>query len=482
MLNKKNKKKLSNFVKFIKQKRMQSLFLGLILFYGFLLRVIKLDYMSMWIDETISASAAKAILSSGLPLFETGYVYARAWLFHYFMSFFIWVFGGDFGARFISVIFGVLTIYLAYLFGQRFFKGYFGKFAFALLIALSLWEVVYSKQARFYQAFQFFYFLSFYLFYKFVILKEKYFSKRVLDYVSLVVVVLLAIHLQFMGYAIVPLLFLTFVIHNFSKDLFKKWWFWGFLGLSLIVGVYLVINLVPEIVMPRVNLYLLNYFYNYFGEITLGLLALLGLIISLYKSPKPHLSLALYTLLPVFGLIFMKYFATRYAYFMVFAVFFYVVALFNEVKFKYLLFVLFIVLQSSLFVFTGVGMVDYDASMPVADYKEAYNYIEGNVSLHSFPLVVTWSPAAYWYYGSADYQINYSLSGTGTGFWRAHEGGVGERFLGAVVVNSADDLPSEYVLVIDAQSRRKIPRGRFDFSECYELFSSYSIRVLKCSS
>jgi hypothetical protein len=154
---------------------------------------------------------------------------------------------------------------------------------------------------------------------------------------------------------------------------------------------------------------------------------------------------------------------------------FYVAALFNEIRFKHVLFAVFLIVMSpAVFSFYPVKTGYFDASMPLADYKGAYAFLNESV-----PLVVGWSPAAYWYGHKADYQLNYSLSGTGYGFWRTVDGR--ERFCNAVVVNSMDELPDEFVVVLDAQAARKIPPGNYDFSYCEEIFSSYDIKVLMCT-
>jgi len=95
--------------------------LGIVLLFGLFLRISYLDAPSFWVDESISSNAAVKILEKGFPIFDSGAFYSRAMLFHYSQSISMIIFGiNDFGARFPSVIFGLLTIILAYLFGKEF--------------------------------------------------------------------------------------------------------------------------------------------------------------------------------------------------------------------------------------------------------------------------------------------------------------------------------------------------------------------------
>lgn len=477
-MNKKLKKKIDKVKSYSENPVFHKIILALILIYGFILRILHLDHISMWIDETISASASKAILEHGYPMLQSGATYWRAYIFHYLMAGFIWLFRGDFGARLISVVFGVLTIYLAYLFGRKYLKTNFAKFGFAFLVAVSVWQIIYSKQARFYQMFQFFYFLSFFLFYKFVILKEKFFSKRWMDYASVAVSVFVCINTQFMGYILIPLLFLVYLIYNFKVELFKKYWFWPIVLGSVYFGVR-AFGIFYGFEWQHAEFYLRMYASYYFSIGVFVVFALAGFVVSLIKNWKLHTSIALISVVPFVGLFFVQVFATRYAYFIVFPMLFYVVALFNEAKIRYVLLVLFVVFQTTLFSFSGIRFPRYDPSMPLADYRGAYDYLRQNESLLDYDVVTTWAPANYWYDFDADYQINYSLSGTSSDFWKVYEGG--ERFASSKVVNSEEELPSEYVVIIDAQAARKIRPDAYNFSTCENLFSSYDISVLFCS-
>ena len=97
------------------------------------------------------------ILEKGFPIFDSGLVYSRAYAFHYIEAFFLLFGQNEFMARFPSVIFGMLTIILAYFIGKEYSKS--GGLISALFMAVFYLEVFYSRQARFYQLFQLMFFL-----------------------------------------------------------------------------------------------------------------------------------------------------------------------------------------------------------------------------------------------------------------------------------------------------------------------------------
>ena len=83
--------------------------LAVILLLGFFLRVFYLSVPPFWVDESISSMASLKIIETGLPVFDSVVFYSRAMVFHYSQAISMIIFGvNDFGARFVSVIFGLL--------------------------------------------------------------------------------------------------------------------------------------------------------------------------------------------------------------------------------------------------------------------------------------------------------------------------------------------------------------------------------------
>ncbi|MFH1210276.1 MAG: glycosyltransferase family 39 protein, partial [archaeon] len=134
------------------------IFLSIILVFALFLRIYNLGNSGLWIDESISSIVSKNIIEKGVPLLDSGWFYGSAYFFHYIQAFFLLFGNTDFLARFSSVIFGLLTIVLAYFIGKEYSKS--GGIISALFVSVFFLEVFFSRQARYYQLFQLMFFLS----------------------------------------------------------------------------------------------------------------------------------------------------------------------------------------------------------------------------------------------------------------------------------------------------------------------------------
>lgn len=471
--------------------------LFIIILFGLYLRLMYLGYDSLWFDENISASVAKSITQNGYYDLESGAEYSRAYLFHYGMAFFLILFGiNDFSARFISVIFGAMTILFAYYFSKLIFKeNEFRAIIFSLFVSISSLFVMYSMQARFYMGFTLFYFLTFYLFYRIVILKKFYFKNKFFDYLLIGSSGFLAYHLQVMGLVIVPLLFFVYVIHNidYLKDNFSlkkvlKRWYVIFVGLiCLIVGVYLVFRFVGSISSLFNVLNIATIYYSIYSKyLVLFVIAFIGMVYGLiYSNWKFHISFIVYSFVPIIGIFLTEQVGSRYIFFAFFALFFYIAYIISQLEFRSVVVVFTIVLLSStIFTFTPIKEPNLDPSAPQADYKGAYKYVDSIDD--DFNLIVTFTPATMWYLDSSpDFWIKYSISGRSNETWtvhRADNGVVVDRFAGAQVIDSVEELPKEFVLVLDNQATKKVDSSYLSYfnSNCNVEFSSFNIEVFKC--
>jgi mannosyltransferase len=133
----------------------------IILLVGLGLRLFHLTKISLWHDEAFSALLIK--YSWGEMFYRIGldvhpplyYMALRLW--HY-------VFGHSlFSLRAMSVLFGVATILIAYIFVKRFFGGTRAALIAAALIAVNQFQVQYVTEARMYTMGSFFAVLSAYL-------------------------------------------------------------------------------------------------------------------------------------------------------------------------------------------------------------------------------------------------------------------------------------------------------------------------------
>lgn len=162
----------------IQSVRISRLFLLFLISIGFLYRIYGLaaNY-SFWSDETHTAIFVRAILERGRPVLLNGFSFGSyQWLQSWLSAVTSRFFGlNEFGIRFPSVIFGVLTIWATYLFGKKLFNRSTGLVAATLVTFLKI-EILWSRQARPYQALQFFTLLSAYFVYRMV--KNKRFNWR----------------------------------------------------------------------------------------------------------------------------------------------------------------------------------------------------------------------------------------------------------------------------------------------------------------
>lgn len=145
---------------------------------------------SFWTDENHVAIFVRAILERGQPILVNGYsTKVYQWLFYWLGAISARIFGlNEFAIRFPSVIFGVLTIWAVYLLGRELFVNsstseeskptseVFIPLVAAVFITFLKIEILWSRQARPYQALQFFYLLGAWFVYK--LGKEEKFNWR----------------------------------------------------------------------------------------------------------------------------------------------------------------------------------------------------------------------------------------------------------------------------------------------------------------
>jgi mannosyltransferase len=135
-------------------------FLALLVFLAFALYTFRLDYQSLWYDEGFS------IYLAGMSL---GEITARTAsdihppFYYYLLHFWVKLFGdSEFSLRYLSSMFGVLTIPLMWATGRRLLGGAAGVLA-AALVTLSPLFLWYSQEARMYSLVTFLCLLTTYL-------------------------------------------------------------------------------------------------------------------------------------------------------------------------------------------------------------------------------------------------------------------------------------------------------------------------------
>ncbi|PIN95372.1 hypothetical protein COU56_01825 [Candidatus Pacearchaeota archaeon CG10_big_fil_rev_8_21_14_0_10_31_9] len=390
-------------------KKTEITFLIIILLFALFLRVYALGQPGMWVDETISGIASREILEKGVPVFDSGASYIRAYVFHYLQSFFMFFMNNDFGARIASVLFGMLTIVLGYFIGKE-YSSRSGGIIVALFLAVFYLEVFYSRQARFYQMFQFMFFLTLYLVYKSAEDKNFIYPALLSFFIT--------VNTQTAGLVLAPF----FIIYSFSYNK-TRWW------LSLITLIPVVYYAYGLMALTGGAQSAGNYISRYSEYIDnvkyLFVLVIPGMIWSYIKNKKLTLLLVIPTLTLLFGVFFVKLFALRYMYFFVFALVFYSSILMAYLYDKYgnymvlTIFVLLFFPSNLLFDYNFVNVikpVDYnlgDFSAPVIGYKAIPINLSSEIVNSNKTIMTFFSPGVEWYLRKPDYVFPFSMSGIG---------------------------------------------------------------------
>lgn len=447
--------------------------LSLILVYAFVLRVYALGSSPLWFDETISSLVASKIASSGFSVLDSGLFYSRALLFHYLQGILIFLFGqSDFIVRFVSVLFGLGTVVLAFFIGKEFNKP--AGIISALLTAFLFLEVFYSRQARFYQLFQFLFFLTLFFLYK---------SKSNKKYAWLASVSLMfTVQTQIAGLVLVP--FFLFMFYKEHKD-------WKLFIIPLLVGIYFGMSFLGVETTSSGSIYAEEYTSQIFNKLrAFALISLLGLPFAYNINRRMFYLLLLPSLILFSGLFFVKVFALRYTYFVILALIIFVsVALSYIYKNNKILCILVVALAiiypSNLFFESNYLTVvkpqsSYPGTItePVIDYK----FISESTKelILSKPLLVLSTPGVEWYLKKPDYIIPFSLNGLETGYALYNEV---DSYTGAEIWNNQ---VSEFIYLEDGFGHSKLGPSKREQLEtmkenCELLEESRSLRVYSCN-
>jgi len=497
------------------------MFLVLILIFGFFLRVYELGYSPFWIDEATSTMASKMIVEKGVPIFDSGLVYSRAYVFHYIQAFFLLFGMTDFDARLISVVFGMLTIVLAYFIGREYSKA--GGILAALFTAVFYLEVFFSRQARFYQLFQLMFFLSIYLLYKSGEVKNKDKNKseskieseryQTIYLVLSIIAFFIALDTQIAALVLAPFLIIHILFYNTKYNKY-----------------FAIIPLIPLIqkFMPVFSLssfssgslgssgssdpleVVTNYASLYF-DFTENLRYLLilfipGVLVSGIKKWKLTILMILPSIIMLVGIFSLQTFALRYAYFMVFPIIIYssvlVGFLYNKIGKIVILIVLFLLIFPSnlVYPYTYVNIIkpiNYnhgysDYSSPETDYKSVPENIIAKLRDKNNTLISLFSSDVEWYIRKPDYVIPFSMTGIGEdqiSFNKTINGvrtaEMVDSYSGALILTNKTELKKPYYVTADTFSVSKLKAGqkqRLDklVEGCEVVYNAEDLKVYGC--
>jgi 4-amino-4-deoxy-L-arabinose transferase-like glycosyltransferase len=193
------------------------LVLAAILALGVVPRVHGLGSRQLAADEYFFISSVDHLLDTGLPRFPTGGYYTRGLLPQYLTAGSILAFGDNgLAYRLPSVLFGLATILLAYLYARQCLPVILA-LAVSLMLAVSSWEVEFSRFARMYSPFQFVTLLFLISLHRaYVLQKERWL------YVPHVLVAVAALTHE-LGVLLAPLLFLPFLFRTDRQGPLADW-------------------------------------------------------------------------------------------------------------------------------------------------------------------------------------------------------------------------------------------------------------------
>ncbi|MEK6915645.1 MAG: glycosyltransferase family 39 protein [Nanoarchaeota archaeon] len=421
----------------VNKNKLTIIILGIILLFALILRIYSLGSSPLWFDESISSLASQKIAEKGIPLFDSGLFYSRALIFHYIQAFFIFLFGAtDAVARLASVLFGLGTVILAFLIGKEFNKP--AGIISALITSVLFLEIVYSRQARFYQAFQFLFFLTLFLLYK------SKTSKKYAYISSISLIVLVQTHIA--GLVLVPLFII--MLYKEHKDI-------KLLIIPLLVGIYFGLSFFNIQTSASLgSIYAEEYTSRIFKWLrAFFIISLIGMPFAYKMNKRMFYILLVPSILLFTGLFFIKVFALRYAYFVTLSIIIFISTILsylykqNKILFAITL-VATIIYPSNLFFEANYLTVVIPSQIsineitePVINYKslsqETQNIIKSNT------LVTLSSPGVEWYLKKPDYIIPFSLNGLESGY-ALYEGV--DAYTGAEIFNNQS---SDFILLED---------------------------------
>jgi len=183
--------------------------------YSIVVRFLNLGELSFWGDDGMTYLSTVSVLKHGYPLLPSGYIMFHNIASDYFNIIPVLLFGdNEFAYRFFSAFTGVLVIPLVFLFVKELTNKYIALIS-SIIIALNAWQIEYSREARYYSEFQFFFILTVYFFYLGFFKDRKIF--KILAIISLFIttqIVTLGVSLIF--------LFIPLLVYKGLKGFLKK--------------------------------------------------------------------------------------------------------------------------------------------------------------------------------------------------------------------------------------------------------------------
>lgn len=196
----------------------------IVLILGAFLRFHDLDSQSYWMDEGYTINAVisgqeNGFTPTGASILDSGKTYNCSTYCLPTVGL-AKIFGDNaFSYRLLAGIFGLLFIFVIYFFAKNFFKDKKVALLSAFFVALSYWQIAWSREARWYTELEVFFWLSLSFFYLFIESQDK--KIKTIGIVLSSVFTVLAISAHKLAY-LLPIIFLIFLIVKNTKQYFKN--------------------------------------------------------------------------------------------------------------------------------------------------------------------------------------------------------------------------------------------------------------------
>jgi mannosyltransferase len=202
------------------------LILLIILIIGLSLRLYNLNEESLWIDEAFSLQHAQNSqireVVEGITLTE-GAPPGHYLLLHYWIK----LFGNsEFSIRFLSLIFGLLSVGLIYILGAKFYGPKVGLLS-ALLLSSAMLQVLFSQEARLYSVYGFLALLITYFFVRIVVSEISHRRTKGL-YIGYFLSMLFALYVNYLTIALMGIILIVATTYR------KTFSFSKFVGINLL--------------------------------------------------------------------------------------------------------------------------------------------------------------------------------------------------------------------------------------------------------
>jgi len=377
--------------------------LTIILIFAFFIRISYLAEPPLWVDEAISVDIAQNTLATGIPQ-TSGGIDRSAYFLHYSMAISLFFFESEFGARLPSVIFGLLTILLAFFIAKEFSKP--AGIITALFFATFYLEVFFSRQSRYYQLFQLTFFATLYFLYK---SKEK-----PIYLIPAIISLFIAIDTHLQGYLLTFVAIITILLYHKHK------WIALIPSIPVFQKLFSVKHITEGAIQSSTNFAMqyVEFSQNFFYLFILGIA---GIIQSFFKKRLLTTILVVPSILTLIGVFSLQVFAFRYMYFLIF-----LLLLFSGVFISYyyeeykvaviVAIIILIIVPSNIFVPytykttlvpTTAQLLDYTA--PFADYKNMPEELKEDIRQST--LVSYFSSDVQFAIKKPDFVVPFSLDG-----------------------------------------------------------------------